>query len=223
MLRLMDKLMSNEHYVRCHICETVNYDNPKVLECRRCECKISNSLSDSYNKTLALLITAIILYIPANIYPILITKQFGVRIESTIMGGVIHLWELGSYPIAIIIFIASVLVPLLKFLLLIYLLIAANYKTRSSLLDKHKLFYLTEAIGPWSMIDVFVVIILSVLIHFSGVQIYPGSAATAFALMVFFTMLAALSFDTRLINQKQEITLKNSSKNSLKKGKDIHV
>jgi len=223
----MEQLMASEHYTRCHICETVNYDNPKVLECRRCGCNISHSLSESYNKTLALLITAIILYIPANIYPILITKQFGLTMESTILGGVIHLWELGSYPIAAIIFVASVLVPILKFLLLIYLLIAAHYQTRSSLLSKHKLFYLTEAIGPWSMIDVFVVIILSVLIHFSGVQIYPGSAATAFALMVFFTMLSALSFDTRLISREQKSHLKKHAKNSYKtrykKGKNIHV
>lgn len=79
------------------------------------------------------------------------------------------------------------------------MLIASKYKTRSTFIDKHKLFYVTETIGPWSMVDVFVVIILSVLIHFSSVQIYPGVGATAFALMVFFTMLSALSFDTRLI------------------------
>ena len=191
--------MKNEHYIRCHICETVNYDNSITHNCRRCHSKISPSLHASYNKTLALLITAIILYIPANLYPILSTKQFGTNSESTILGGIIHLWELGSYPIAIIILVASVVVPLLKFLLIIYLLIAAKYKTRSTLLDKHKIFYITESIGPWSMVDVFVVIILSVLIHFSGVQIYPGTGATAFALMVFFTMLSALSFDTRLI------------------------
>jgi paraquat-inducible protein A len=128
--------------------------------------------------------------------------------ESTILGGIIHLWELGSYPIALIILVASVVIPILKFLLIIYLLIAAKYKTRSTLLDKHKLFYITESIGPWSMVDVFVVIILSVLIHFSGVQIYPGTGATAFALMVFFTMLSALSFDTRLIINHKKKTIK---------------
>ncbi|CAA6814633.1 MAG: Paraquat-inducible protein A [uncultured Sulfurovum sp.] len=191
--------MRDEHYLRCHICETVNYDNSITLKCRRCHSKISSSLQGSYSRTLALLITAIILYIPANLYPILITKQFGVNSESTIMGGIIHLWELGSYPIAIIILVASVVVPLLKFLLISYLLIASKYKTHSSVLDQHKIFYITESIGPWSMVDVFVVIILSVLIHFSGVQISPGVGATAFALMVFFTMLSALSFDTRLI------------------------
>jgi len=217
MLKPMEFMMkNNEHYVRCHICETVNYDNELTYECRRCHSSISTSLKGSYHKTLALLITAMILYIPANLYPILITKQFGTNSKSTILGGVVHLWELGSYPIAIIILVASVVVPLLKFFLLIYLLIAAKYPTRSTLLDKHKLFYITEAIGPWSMVDVFVVIILSVLIHFSGVQIYPGAGATAFALMVFFTMLSALSFDTRLIKNH---TSKNNfiKNNSIKK------
>ncbi len=204
------KMTNNKSYIRCHICETVNYDNNLTHECRRCHSKISTSLKGSYHKTLALLITAIILYVPANLYPILITKQFGMSSQSTIIGGVIHLWELGSYPVAIIILVASVVIPLLKFFLIIYLLIAAKYPTRSSLLDKHKLFYLTEAMGPWSMVDVFVVIILSVLIHFSSVQIYPGAAATAFALMVFFTMLSALSFDTRLIiNHKKTIKKEN--------------
>jgi len=196
--------MSDEHLIRCHICEAVNYENPKIVKCRRCHCPINKPLNNAYHTTLALLITAMILYVPANLYPILISKQFGVNTQSTILGGIIHLWELGSYPIAIIILLASVIVPLLKFLLLIYLLIASKYPTRSNFLDKHKMFYLTESIGPWSMVDVFVVMILSVLIHFSGVQIYPGAGATAFALMVFFTMLSALSFDTRLIKNYQK-------------------
>jgi len=187
--------------LRCPICEAVNYENHEKLRCRRCHSQIYHSKQLSYHKTIAYLITAIILYIPANLYPILISKQFGMSTESTIMGGIMHLWEAGSYPIAIIILVASVFVPLLKFIFIIYLLIATKYNVNSSRVDKHKLFYITEAIGPWSMIDVFVVIILSVLIHFSGVQIYPGAGATSFALMVFFTMLSALSFDTRLIKK----------------------
>jgi len=196
---------NHEDFIRCHICETVNYNDDKNVLCRRCHGHIYNSLRISFHKTLAFLITAIILYIPANIYPILISKQFGIHSESTILGGIMHLWEAGSYPIALIILVASVFVPLLKFILIIYLLITSKYKSYSSKLDKHKLFYITEAIGPWSMVDVFVVIILSVLIHFSGIQIYPGAGATAFALMVFFTMLSALSFDTRLITNKKHL------------------
>jgi len=197
-------MSSHEKFIRCHICEAVNHDDNSHKICRRCHSHIYSDLTISYHKTLAFLITAIILYIPANVYPILITKQFGTSSESTIMGGIMHLWESGSYPVALIILIASVFVPLLKFILIIYLLITAKYKGSSSKLDKHKLFYITESIGPWSMVDVFVVIILSVLIHFSGIQIYPGAGATAFALMVFFTMISALSFDTRLITRRKK-------------------
>jgi len=192
----------DEKFIRCHICEAVNWDEEEKLFCRRCRCTLHQPKDVSFHKTLAFLITAMILYIPANFYPILISKQFGMNTESTIMGGIIHLWEVGSYPIAIIILVASVFVPILKFIFITYLLISTKYNVNSSTVDKHKLFYITEAIGPWSMIDVFVVIILSVLIHFSGVQVFPGAGATSFALMVFFTMLSALSFDTRLIKKE---------------------
>jgi len=198
----MELVIRNNKFIRCHTCEAVNHKEERNGYCRRCKSDLSYNKDISYQRTLAFLITAIILYIPANIYPILVSKQFGIYTESTIIGGVIHLWESGSYPIALIILVASVFVPLLKFIFIIYLLISTKYNVRSSKVDKHKLFYLTEAIGPWSMIDVFVVIILSVLIHFSGVQVFPGAGATSFALMVFFTMLSALSFDTRLIRKK---------------------
>jgi len=192
-------------FIRCHTCEAVNYeDKGNEVYCRRCHSKMHQPKSISYHRTWAFLITAIILYFPANLYPILITKKFGMESASTILGGIIHLWEVGSYPIAIIILVASVFVPLLKFIFIIYLLLSTKYNVNSSRVDKHKLFYLTEAIGPWSMIDVFVVIILSVLIHFSSVQIFPGAGATSFALMVFFTMLSALSFDTRLIKKEEK-------------------
>jgi len=193
--------MKRSDFIRCHTCETVNYDDPKNILCRRCHSKLHQPEYVSFHRTLAFLITAMILYIPANLYPILISKQLGINTESTIIGGVIHLWEAGSYPIALIILVASVFVPLLKFIFIIYLLISTKYNVNSSRVDKHKLFYITEAIGPWSMIDVFVVIILTVLIHFSGVQVFPGAGATSFALMVFFTMFSALSFDTRLIKK----------------------
>ena len=191
-----------DKFVRCHICEAVNYDTGENLSCRRCKSHIYPPLIVSYHKTLAFLITAIILYFPANLYPILISKQLNITTESTIIGGIIHLWEQGSYPIAVIILVASVFVPILKFIFIIYLLISTKYNVKSSMVAKHKLFHLTEIIGPWSMIDVFVVMILSVLIHFSGLEVHPGMGATAFALMVFFTMLSALSFDTRLIKRR---------------------
>lgn len=197
------EMQKNRNLIRCPICESVNIDTDDEVRCRRCKEKIYSKKNISYNRTIAFLLTAIILYFPANLYPILITKQLGVTQESTILGGIMLLWEAGSYPVAIIILVASVFVPLLKFIFIIYLLISTKYNLRASQTDKHKLFYITEAIGSWSMIDVFVVTILSVLIHFTAVKIIPGEGATAFALMVFFTMLSALSFDTRLLKKER--------------------
>ena len=194
--------MKSNHLIRCPICEAVNIDNGEAIVCRRCEEHIYPEKTVSYNKTIAFLITAMILYIPANFYPILITKQLGIIQESTILGGIMLLWQSGSYPVAVIILVASVFVPLLKFIFILYLLISTKYNVKSSHMEKHKLFYITEAIGSWSMIDVFVVTILSVLIHFTAVKIIPGAGATAFALMVFFTMLSAHAFDTRLLKKQ---------------------
>ena len=191
-------------YIRCPICEAVNIDTKSEVHCRRCFKKIYHDKGYGYQQTLAYLITAMILFIPANLYPMLSTKTLGETTTNTIIGGVMVLWEHGSYPIALIILFASVFVPILKFILISYLLLSAKYGRGSQKVDKQKLFYITEVIGPWSMIDVFVVAILAALVQLSIVQIEPGIAMTAFAGMVFFTLLSALSFDTRLIWEKHK-------------------
>ena len=185
--------------ISCPVCDAVNYDTGAEVICRRCKHKVYHEKSKSYAQSWAFLITAMILYLPANLYPILITRQFAQTQENTIIGGIISLWEHGSYPIALIILFASVFVPIIKFIMLLYLLIAVKIDTAASKVDKHKLFYITEIIGPWSMVDVFVVAILATLVQYTYVSIIPGVASTAFALMVIFTMLAAHSFDTRMI------------------------
>jgi len=192
--------------IRCPTCEAVNIDKGKENRCRRCGSAIFKHRHFSTEKSWAYLITAIIAYIPANLYPMLITKQFGHTEGSTILGGVLLLWEHGSYPIALVIFIASIMIPILKFLVLIYLLISVKYPIgKDRKINKHKLYYLTEIIGPWSMIDVFVVAILAGLIKMNNVQIIAGTASTAFALSVFFTLLAAHAFDTRLISETHSV------------------
>lgn len=186
--------------IRCPICGAVNIDKGKENRCRRCASAIYQHQRFSTEKSWAFLITAMVAYIPANIYPMLITKQFGSEQGNTLLGGVIMLWEHGSYPIAVIIFVASILIPLLKFLILIYLLISVKYPIgKDKKVNKHKLYYMTELIGPWSMIDVFVVAILAALIHLANIEIIAGMAATAFALSVFFTLLAAHAFNEHLI------------------------
>jgi paraquat-inducible protein A len=191
-------------YIRCPICEAVNEDTGDEIYCRRCHQKIYHDKGYSFQVTLAYLITAMILYFPANFYPILKTDTLGDVSSNTIIGGVISLWEHGSYPIALIILLASVFVPILKFILIGYLLLSAKWGKAREKIDKQKLFYIAEVIGPWSMIDVFVVAILAALVQLNIVHIEAGTATTAFAMMVFFTLLAALSFDTRLIWEKRE-------------------
>lgn len=197
MIRLIVK---NSNLIRCPKCEAVNIDTGDEIECRRCYKKIYKNKHHSLNITISYLITAIIAYIPANIYPMLIITQFGVSKESTIIEGIIHIYESGSYAIALIILFASVFVPIIKFILLIYLIISTKLSSHKDHHSKHRIFYITEIIGPWSMIDVFVVAILASLVHLDNIEIIAGSAASAFAIMVFFTLLSALSFDTRTMD-----------------------
>lgn len=156
--------------------------------------------SESIQRTWALLITSLILYIPANMLPIMHTRVLGSDEPSTILGGVLLLWRSGSYPIAAIIFIASVIVPVGKLLILIWL----NYTVQRGVNNKHaeRIFWyrVTEFIGRWSMVDVFVVAVLVSLIQLGNtMSIYPGPAAIAFCGVVILTMLAAMTFDTRLM------------------------
>jgi paraquat-inducible protein A len=196
--------IDEDKLIRCPVCDAVNIDKGKKNSCRRCGSAIYHHRSFSTEKSWAYLITAMIAYIPANLYPMLVTSAFGTRDESTILGGVVMLWEHGSYPIAAIIFFASIMIPVMKFLILIYLLISVKYPLgKDKKVNKHKLYYMTEVIGPWSMIDVFVVAILAALIHLSSVEVLAGTAATAFAISVFFTLLAAHAFDETLIKENR--------------------
>ncbi|MGB0496472.1 MAG: PqiA/YebS family transporter subunit [Kangiellaceae bacterium] len=163
-----------------------------------------NDLSDqeklSIQKTWALILTSIILFIPANVLPIMNTRLLGQDDPSTILGGVILLWELGSIPIAFVIFIASIIVPVAKILALIWL----NYSVQTNSVrfrrERIKLYRLAEFVGRWSMVDVFVVIILASLIQLGNTMtIYPGAATISFSGVVIVTMLAAMSFEPKLI------------------------
>ncbi|MEH6606042.1 MAG: paraquat-inducible protein A [Pseudomonadales bacterium] len=149
---------------------------------------------------MALLLTATLLYFPANLYPIMITDQLGNSQESTIMGGVLLLIRMGSLPVAAVIFIASVIVPLGKMLSLYYLVWGAKFPPEKGHRHRTALYRLTELIGKWSMIDVFVVSILVALVHLGGLLVIrPGIAALSFAGVVILTILAAESLDPRLI------------------------
>ena len=142
----------------------------------------------------------LIAYIPANTYPMLLTNTLGSRNEATILGGVVQLWGHGSYLVALVVFIASVIIPVGKFMAIAFLAASRNRRRFMSEHAQHRLFAVVEFIGRWSMIDVFVVAITASLVQFSVVAtVNPGLAALSFALSVAFTMQAALAFDPRTI------------------------
>lgn len=182
----------------CHVC--LRLADVDLGRCPRCGAHLHLRVPQSLQRATALLITASILYIPANVLPIMFTDQLGRTVASTIMGGVVLLWKMGSYPVASVIFIASVVVPLAKMFALAWLIwtVASGRGTAAG--ERTRLYRITEFIGRWSMIDVFVVAILVALIHLGGLLVIrPGPAALAFAGVVIVTMLAAESFDSRLI------------------------
>ncbi|MEG3768854.1 paraquat-inducible protein A, partial [Alteromonas sp. 14N.309.X.WAT.G.H12] len=147
------------------------------------------------------------LYIPANLLPIMHTQLFGRDEPSTIVGGAITLWESGDYPVAIIIICASVLIPVAKILILTWLNLSVQKGLTRGTKVRTRFYRLTEGIGRWSMIDVFVVAILVALVQLGNtIAIHPGPAAIAFCGVVFITMVAAMTFDNRLIWQNRKET-----------------
>ncbi|MBN8630801.1 MAG: paraquat-inducible protein A [Rhodobacterales bacterium] len=182
----------------CRSCGRVN--PMTATECARCGGRIAPRSKASLQVVWAWLAAGLIVYIPANVYPMLLTTTLGKQRESTIVGGVIELVEHGSIGIALIVFVASVVIPIGKFLAIGYLAIILGRPASGRGHRNLHLFEVVEFIGRWSMIDVFVVAILSALVQFDfAATINPGYAAVCFALSVAFTMLSALSFDPRLI------------------------
>jgi paraquat-inducible protein A len=182
----------------CHLCFKLAPAN--VHHCPRCHSAMHQRKNDSIQRTLALLVTACLLYIPANMYPIMYTDQLGTTEASTILGGVILLIDLGSVPVALVIFVFSVMVPSGKLLAMFYLVWTVERHSPLDPRQRSVMYRITEFIGKWSMVDVFVVSILVALVHLSGVLVIrPGFAALCFAGVVIVTMIAAESFDSRLI------------------------
>lgn len=182
----------------CPVCTKVH--STKTHQCDFCKTRLHQWGDYSIQKTWAWLLTSIVLYIPANLLPMMTTSFLGDAQVSTIVGGVFLLWSHGSYPIAAIIFLASVIVPIGKMVVLVWLCLSVQLQSTTAIQQKAHVYHLTELIGRWSMVDVFVVSILVALVQLGGLMsIQPGPAALAFAAMVATTMLAAMSFDSRLL------------------------
>jgi paraquat-inducible protein A len=183
--------------VRCHGCGRVS--SAARRECPRCDASLHARKANALPRTVALSIAALLLYFPANILPVLrVESSVKGSQRSTILSGVIQFWQEGDYPVALIIFTASVLIPILKLLALGTLCYGAC--TGRSPRAMTQLYRVTDFIGRWSMVDVFVVAILVGVVQLGSVMtINPGAGAMAFAGVVVLTILAAESFDPRLI------------------------
>ena len=184
--------------VACQQCGQVHQITTPT--CARCGSDLQSRDPQSLQRVWAWLIAGMIAYVPANLYPMLLTSTLTETTENTIIGGVFELLRYGSYGVAVIVFVASVIIPLGKFAAIIYLAVSVQHQSPHNQHARHRAYDLVEFIGRWSMIDVFVVAILSALVQLDTVAtVNPGIAAVSFALSVIFTMLAAQAFDSRMI------------------------
>jgi len=173
--------------------------------CPRCNAALHHRKPNSLSRAWALLIAAMVLYIPANVFPIMTVISFGQGTPDTIMSGVVHLMEFGQVPIALLVFFASVFVPMLKIMILTFLLISVQFGFSWRPRERTVAYRITELIGRWSMIDIFMISILVALVKLDAIAtIEAGPGAVAFAAVVVLTMLSAMAFDPRLIWDRAE-------------------
>jgi paraquat-inducible protein A len=191
---------SNSKLVNCHTCGWLSSEDENHSHCIRCTTPLHYRKPNSIENTWALLFAATVLLIPANLYPILTVIRFGQGAPSTILSGVLHLIEDGMWGLAMIVFVASIIVPVTKLLVLSFLLLTVQYKSNWRPGDRTLLYRVTEVIGAWSMVDIFLVGLLSSLVSLEALStIEPGVGASYFAAAVVLTIFAAQSFDSRLI------------------------
>lgn len=186
----------------CLECHQLNRqaDGMRRQACTRCGAHIEARRTNATVRTWALLITAAILYIPANLLPIMTVNSFGQGQPDTIMSGVIALAQNGMVPIALIVFVASILVPTFKLIGISLLLYSVQRHQPMSVRQRILMYRFIEWIGRWSMLDIFVIAILVAVVRFDSLaSIDPGMGSIAFATVVVLTMLAAITFDPRLI------------------------
>jgi paraquat-inducible protein A len=184
----------------CHDCGLVSRLAGHEGTCPRCGSALHLRKPDSLGRAWALVIASYILYIPANVLPIMETSSlFGAQ-SDTILSGVVFLWHSGSWDLALIVFVASVVVPLSKLFALTWLLLAVRRRPVTQPLQKTRLYRLIELVGKWSMLDIYVVALLATVVKFHSLaNITAAPGAVAFGAVVILTMLAAQAFDPRLI------------------------
>ena len=190
--------------LNCHSCHLLSHARRLPpgghAVCPRCGASLHLRKPNSISRTWALIWAAIILYSPANVFPVMTVISFGKGSPDTIMSGVMALLEHGMWPLALLVFFASITVPMAKLTGMIYLLLSVQRKSHWRPKDRTALYRVTEVIGRWSMIDIFMISILVALVKLQAIAtIEPGPGAISFAAVVVITMIAANSFDPRLI------------------------
>src|SRR5881394_833620 len=173
-------------------------------ECIRCGSTVMERPAGGGDLTLALTIAALVLYIPANIYPILSMNLYGAYNENTVWDGVVSLMQHDEYFVAAIVFLASIVIPLLKLLGLSFLVASVKWGKGRRLRARTQIFKFIDAIGPWAMLDVFLLAVLVALVKLGDLaRVIPGPGLVAFTCVVVLTMLASQSFDPKLIWNKE--------------------
>jgi len=187
--------------IGCDVCGLLNGNaNDAHSRCARCGSRLHHRKVDSLSRAWAYLIAATLLYLPANLYPVLETTSIGSDESHTILGGVVELWLDDSKLLAVLVFFASILVPLFKMVVTAALLVSVHRRSAWQLRHRTELYRLIELIGRWSMLDIYVVALLVALVRLQTVAtIEAGPGALAFGAVVVLTMLSAQSFDPRIM------------------------
>lgn len=176
-----------------------------VAECARCGSIVAGRSSHSLGRTAAFSLAALVFYVPANIYPILRMEYYGAYSESTVWDGCVKLFQQGQWPVAAVVFAASILIPLFKLLGLFFLVITAKRKSARRRKERTRVYRIIEAVGPWAMLDVFLLSVLVALVKLEQLAtVRPGPGLLAFAAVVVLTILASASFDPRAIWEEPE-------------------
>jgi paraquat-inducible protein A len=192
---------ARRHLLGCHVCHLVSHAAAGgAAACPRCGARLHLRKPDSIARTWAFVLAAMILYIPANVLPVTDTRTILGDQADTILSGVVYLWTSGSWPLAVVVFVASIMVPMLKIFALVFLLLTAQWHSTWQPAQRLRLYRLVELVGRWSMLDIYVITFLVALVQLRTLAtIRPGWAAAAFGSVVVLTMLATMSFDPRLI------------------------
>jgi len=198
----VERAAASAGLVACHLCGLVARPVSRAApgHCPRCGEHLAWRHEHSLQRTWAFLIAAAILYVPANALPVLTTNTLTSSESDTIMSGVVYLYTSGSWPLALIVLVASVMIPLGKLAALAYLLITVQRGSVANNRERTQLYRIVEFIGRWSMLDVFVAAFTVALVQLAPLtSVAPGAGVLFFAAVVVLTMLAAETFDARLI------------------------